>query len=59
MNHINKLQNKLSRETTIKAQAEEFAEILEECNNSQIYLIEKFNKKNVYVTKRLTFYPNG
>jgi hypothetical protein len=62
MEPITILQNKIEK-NKIEAQAEEFAEIIEERNNSQKCLVEKFNKKNKSLTfalkKRLTFDPNG
>ncbi len=33
MDHVNILQDKLSQENTIEAQAEEFAEIIKKCKN--------------------------
>ncbi len=46
MDPINILQNKLSRENIIEAQAEEFAEIIEECKIRRNFWLKKLTKKN-------------
>ncbi len=50
MDPIKMLRNKLNRENIIVAQAEEFAEIIEECKNSPKFLAEKLSKKNETLT---------
>jgi hypothetical protein len=50
INPITILQNKLSRENILEAQAEEFVEVLEECKNAPKFTIEKLNKKNGKLT---------
>ncbi len=61
MDPINILQFKLSRENIIEAQAEDFAEIIEESKDSPKFWSKTYQEKrtvNVYVTKRLTFDTN-
>ncbi len=50
MDPIKILQNKLSRENIIEAQAEEFAGITEECKNSLKFLTKKLTKNNEPLT---------
>jgi hypothetical protein len=64
MDPINTLQNKPSQEKNKEAQAEDFAEVIEEYKkiypNSWLKSLIKKNPRliNVYVIKQLTFNPN-